>query len=239
VTPVNNSLQTIHQLLGAKFKGRHIRIYEAGGGSMSILPSSILRNAHVTVVDIDEVQLQKNTYADEKLLGDIQTYALPNNSFDLIVCYNVIEHLAAPDHAIKMFFHALRPNGLLFIGAPNPQSFSGWITRVTPHWVHVWYYRVILRERYAGRPGNVPFRTVFHPIVRPARLINYCRLLGFQVIYCKEYQGDQYSRVMKNRPWVGILLNAVVLIATALTLWRRDLTKGDFHVVLEKPSQPG
>jgi len=233
---VNPSLQTVHQLLKTRFNGKNIRIYEAGGGSMSFLQSSFLDKADVTVLDIDEIQLKNNCYADKKILGDIQTYAFPVNSFDLIVCYDVIEHLNAPDEAIRRFFESLAPNGLLFVGAPNPKSFSGLITKLTPHWVHVWFYRYILRVNSAGQPGHVPFRTIFHPIVTPSSLIDFCRKLGFRIVYFKEYQGDQYSRVREQRPFVGILLNATVSVMNALTLWRRDLKNGNFHIVLEKPA---
>jgi len=203
---------------------------------MSFLQSSFLDKTHVTVLDIDEVQLKKNRYADKKILGDIQSYGFPRNSFELIVCYNVIEHLNAPDEAIRLFFHSLVPNGLLFMGAPNPKSLSGWITRFTPHWVHVWFYRFLLRERSAGQPGHVPFRTIFHPIVTPTALIDFCRRLGFRIVYFREYQGDQYSRVAEQRPFVGSILNAAVYVANALTLWRSDLKNGNFHIVLEKLS---
>jgi 2-polyprenyl-3-methyl-5-hydroxy-6-metoxy-1,4-benzoquinol methylase len=233
---INSSLQAVHNLLETRFGGKTIRIYEAGGGSMSFLQSSFLGNADVTVLDIDEIQLKNNCYADKKVLGDVQSYAFPANSFELIVCYNVIEHLNAPDKAIRLFFGSLAPNGLLFVGAPNPQSFSGWITRLTPHWVHVGFYRHILREKTAGQPGHVPFRTIFHPIVTPAALIDFCRELGFKVVYFKEYQGDQYSRVSQQRPLAGMMLNAAVYFANALTLWRKDLKNGNFHIVLEKPA---
>ena len=51
-----------------------LAIYEAGGGSTSFLPLNVLRRAHVTVVDIDEDQIRNNDYAQEAILGDIQTH---------------------------------------------------------------------------------------------------------------------------------------------------------------------
>jgi SAM-dependent methyltransferase len=230
------SLQTVHELLAKRLPEKHLRIYEAGGGSASFIQPHILNIAQVTVLDIDAIQLQKNRYADKKILGDVQTYAFPKNSFDLIVCYNVIEHLSAPDRAIGLFFQALVPGGLLFIGAPNPNSFSGWVTRLTPHWFHVWYYRYILQRKFAGQPGHGPFRTIYHPVVSPEVLNNYCRKLGFRVVYFKEYQGDLFRQLAEQRPFLGMLLNAVVSVANALTLWKKDLKNGDFHILLEKPN---
>ena len=183
------SLQAVHELLTKRVAGNNVRIYEAGGGSASFIQPNILKGANVTVLDIDALQLQKNSYADKKIQGDVQTYAFPQDSFELIVCYNVIEHLEAPDRAIVLFFQALAPGGLLFIGAPNPNSFSGFITRLTPHWFHVWYYKFILGNKFAGQPGNVPFRTVYHPVVSPQTLIKYCEKLGFRVYIFQRISG--------------------------------------------------
>jgi len=146
----------------------------------------------------------------------------------------VIEHLDAPPRALNLFFQALKPGGLLFIGAPNPNSFTGWVTRLTPHWFHVWYYQIVLGRKSAGQPGHGPFRTVFHPVVAPPALVKYCRELGFNVLYFKEYQGDLLRQLGERRPLLGKLLKAVIGIANAFTLWRKDLKNGDFHILLQK-----
>jgi len=232
----HSSLNAVHELFTKRLSGKTVRIYEAGGGSASFIKRDILNRAKVTVLDIDEVQLQKNSYADEKILGDIQTYAFPHNSFELIVCYNVVEHLHAPDKAISLFYEALVPGGLLFIGAPNPNSFSGLITKLTPHWFHILYYKFVLGYKSAGEPGNVPFRTVYHPVVSPNALNQYCEKLGFRVLYFKEYQGDLLRQLTEKRPILGKLLNVFISCANALILWKRDLRDGDFHIVLEKPT---
>ncbi len=78
----------------------NLSLYEAGGGSISFLPSDVLRRAHVTVVDIDEEQLRNNGYAHKTILGDIQTYRFKPGSFDLVICYNVIEHLPDVEAAL-------------------------------------------------------------------------------------------------------------------------------------------
>ena len=236
VTP-GAALREVQEFLAAKFAGRFVRIYEAGGGSASALPLSSLNNRNILVVDIDEIQLRNNEYADTKILGDIQTYAPPPNSFDLITCYNVIEHLTAVDQAIKQFFRALAPGGLLFIGAPNPESLFGMITKYSPHWFHVWFYRVILRRKNAGKPGHVPFPTVYHPIVSPKQLLKFSAQIGFEVVYLNIYIGDNFTKVSETRPVLGSLLNVGVSVLNALTFNKLNLAHGDYHVVLQKPAE--
>jgi len=229
------ALREVQEFLADKFAGRFVRIYEAGGGSASVLPLSSLKHRSIVVVDIDEIQLRNNNYADTKILGDIQTYVPSPNSFDLITCYNVIEHLTAVDQAIKQFYHALAPGGLLFIGAPNPESLFGMVTKYSPHWFHVWFYRVILRRKNAGKPGQVPFPTVYHPIVSPKKLLRFSAQVGFEAIYLNIYIGDNYTKVRETRPIIGGLLNVAMSLLNVLTFNKLNLAHGDYHVVLQKP----
>ena len=230
----DSALRKIREIIENQFRGKNARIYEAGGGSVSCLPISSLGHPIITVVDIDETQLRNNSYADRKILGDIQTYSFPPNSFDLVTCYNVIEHLARPDQAIANFHSSLMSDGFLFIAAPNPESLSGMVTRYTPHWFHVWFHRIIFRNKNAGRPGHHPFPTVFHPIVSPKALLDFCEKLGFEVIYFKQYIGAHYSNIRKTRPIIGGLLHAATNVMNALTFGRRDLRMGDYVVVFQK-----
>ena len=102
------SLLTVHGILEATLPAGSLSIYEAGGGSTSFLPLNVLRRAHVTVVDIDEDQICNNDYAQEAILGDIQTHRFPPASFDLIICYNVIEHVPDVEAALSGFCEALK-----------------------------------------------------------------------------------------------------------------------------------
>lgn len=236
--PSETALRKAQAFLADKLGGRFVRIYEAGGGSASALPLSLLNNRNILVVDIDEIQLDNNKYADTKILGDVQSHEFPPNSFDLIVCYNVIEHLPAADQAIKQFYRALAPGGLLFIGAPNPKSLFGIMTKFSPHWFHVWVYRVIFKRKNAGKPGQLPFRTVYHAVVSPKALFEFCAQLGFEAIYFNLYISGNYTYLTKTRPMLGWLLNVAISLMNALSFYRLDLAHGDYHAILQKPLSP-
>jgi SAM-dependent methyltransferase len=232
--PPDVALREVRDFLANRFRGKPVRIYEAGGGSLSVLPLSSLEKPAISVVDIDETQLRNNIYANNKILGDIQTYVFPPGSFDLVVCYNVIEHLPAVDQAIRQFHHALAPGGLVFIGAPNPGSFFGIVTKYSPHWFHVWFYRAILRHKDAGKPGQLPFRTFYHPIVTPKALMEFCEQVGFEPVYFNLYIGSNYTSLKQTRPIIGTLVTVAVYLMNALTFGRLKLAHGDYHVVLRK-----
>jgi SAM-dependent methyltransferase len=211
-----------------------ISIYEAGGGSISFLPLELLRRAEVTVVDIDVEQLRNNGYAQQKILGDVQTCRFPRDSFDLVICYNVIEHLPDVEAALDRFCEALKPGGLMLIGAPSPQSLSGFVTRHTPHWFHVWFYRHIMGEEHAGQPGQPPFHTLFHPLVEPSRLVASTNARSMNVIYCREYESPRYPEMRAGKPALAFLLDGVAAVLNVALARKADVRNGDYHLVLRK-----
>ena len=170
-----DSLLAVHDVLRRELPQGQLATYEAGGGSCSVLPLDLLDRSQVTVVDIDEDQVRNNTYADEAILGDVQTYSFGRETFDLVICYNVIEHLPHVDAALLNFRDALKRGGMILIGAPNPRSLSGVVTKYSPHWFHVWFYRNIRGIKNAGLPGEPPFPTFFHPLVTLPRLEAFAR----------------------------------------------------------------
>jgi SAM-dependent methyltransferase len=229
-----DSLLRVHEILGAQLPEGVVEVYEAGGGSISFLPPDVLRRAQITVVDIDEEQLRNNGYAQNAILGDIQTYRFKPNSFDLVNCYNVIEHLPDVEAALTGFFHSLKQGGLVLIAAPNPKSLSGVVTKYTPHWFHVWFYRYVRGEKNAGLPGQAPFPTHFHPLVTLSRLEAFAKAHGLQVIYRKEYESPRFPEMRARKPVLATLLDAAAAVMNFVLPGKADVRHGDYHVILRK-----
>jgi SAM-dependent methyltransferase len=228
------SLLAVHGILDTTLPPTGLLIYEAGGGSTSFLPPEILQRAYVTVVDIDEEQIRSNDYAQQTILGDIQTYRFPPGSFDLVICYNVIEHLADVEAALLRFCEALKQGGLILIGAPSPRSLSGVITRYSPHWFHVWFYRYVRGEKQAGQPGHPPFPTCFHPLVTLSNLENFASTHGLQMIYRKQYESPRYPEMRARQPVFAAMLDGVACVMNFLLPGNVDVRHGDYHVILRK-----
>jgi SAM-dependent methyltransferase len=230
-----DSLMTVHEILTVELPAHGLSVYEAGGGSTSFLPPEVLRRSHITVVDIDEDQIRNNTYAQETILGDIQTYHFPPNSFDLIICYNVLEHVPYVEAALAGFFQSLRRGGLILIGAPNPRSLSGVVTKYTPHWFHIWFYRHVIGKKNAGQPGEPPFPTYFHQLVTPSLLEAFARKNGLQVIYRKEYESPRYPEMREYKPLLAALIDTLSVTLNLFLPRKIDVRRGDYHVILRKP----
>jgi SAM-dependent methyltransferase len=228
------SLLAVHGILRAVLPPGKLAIYEAGGGSTSFLPLSVLNRAHVTVVDIDQDQIRNNTYAQETILGDIQSYRFQPETFNLVICYNVIEHLPDVEAALLGFCQSLKQGGLILIGAPNPKSLSGVVTKYSPHWFHVWFYRHVRGDKNAGLPGQAPFPTFFHPLVSLARLEAFAKAHGLQVIYKKEYESPRFPEMRARKPVLAALLDAFAAVANLFLAEKADVRRGDYHVILRK-----
>jgi SAM-dependent methyltransferase len=135
---------------------RPFRVLEAGGGSDNWLP--LPPDSQITTIDISPEQLAQNTYAREKLLGDLQTFDYGPRRFDLIICWDVLEHLERPADAIARFAAILAPGGCLVIKGPLKRTVKGLMTCWTPHALHVAFYRYVLRSPTAGQAGHPPFQ---------------------------------------------------------------------------------
>jgi SAM-dependent methyltransferase len=230
------SLLAVHQVLSAELPPSRLAVYEAGGGATSFLPLDVLRRSHVTLVDIDEEPIRNNDYAQECVLGDIQSHRFPRDSFDLVICYNVIEHLNDVEAALHGFCHALKPGGLILIGAPNPRSLSGIVTKYSPHWFHVWFYRHVRGDSNAGRPGHAPFPTVFHPLVAPSMLDRFAEAHGLETVYRREFESPRFPEMRARKPMLAALIDSFAAALNLLLPTGSDVRHGDYHIILRKPS---
>src|SRR3990172_6860125 len=93
----------INRLLNGK---KSIKALEAGCGSMSNI--NLGSNAYIVGIDVSERQLKNNTIVHEKILGDIQTYELPKSEYDVIFCWDVLEHLSKPQMALLNLVKAVK-----------------------------------------------------------------------------------------------------------------------------------
>ncbi len=56
-------------------------------------------------------------------LGDVRDVDHGDGSFDVVVCFEVIEHVEEPDRVLDELTRLLRPDGLLLISSPNRERY--------------------------------------------------------------------------------------------------------------------
>lgn len=210
-----------------------IKVLEAGGGSLSHI--EFRADKHITVVDISPEQLERNTVAERKVLGDLHEVDLGAGEYDVAVCYDVIEHLENPGVVIRKLSAAVRPGGIVVLAAPNPSSLSGMITKYTPHWFHVWVLRHLFKSKTAGLPGYPPFRTIHHRDIRPERLQDIAVECGMDILFFHTYESQRRDDLRKSSPLFGLLFDCAIMVGNSLTGMK--LEASDMYMVLKRRLQ--
>ncbi len=146
-----------------------IDILEAGCGQRWLLQQELGgKKFRLTGVDLDKdaLEIRKNVRKDldEAIHGDLRSIAFGDRKFDVIYSAFVLEHISGAHDVLSRMTSWLKPNGIIVIEIPDPDSVKGLITRLSPHWFHVFYYRYILGIKTAGHAGHGPYRTYFDPV---------------------------------------------------------------------------
>ena len=72
--------------------------------------------------DFSKYEGEEFAYGELDYISDITNIPVENNSFDVILCTEVLEHVPKPDLAIGEFTRILKSNGLLVLTAPLGSS---------------------------------------------------------------------------------------------------------------------
>lgn len=221
--------QIISGKVNSELRGRkNKKLLEAGCGSASYFTfDDIVKSVGI---DIDDDQIEKNSLMDEKIRGDLETYPLPKDEFDIVVCWDVIEHLSRPQLALCNLFNALRPGGLIILSFPNLLSFKGLVTKLSPFWFHKAFYRLM---KYTSR--NFP--TYLRVAILPNRVLKLAEANGFSVIYRAMGEGGLTRRVRKRFWFLNIIFLSINAVWKLLTFGRYDSLFSDSCVLIMRKSE--
>ena len=193
-------------------------ILDAGCGSRCL--ARYPKHAHVVGIDNCEPAIAQNKQIHEAIIGDIQTHPLPPESYDIVTCIDVLEHLPYPELAIENMWRALKPGGTLLIRAPYLYSVKGIITKYTPHWVHIAFRRYILGNPNAGKPGYPPFRTYLKRSMTPYRVISWIEQNGGDITDFYLRLGNNPYQMREKSIIAHTVFRAVVFAVKLFTLGR-------------------
>ena len=115
---VEEQLANVAEVITQNFiSQKDVRVLEAGCGSYTELklPSTY----KLIGIDISQQQLDRNKILSEKICGDIQTYPLEPQSYDMVISWYVLEHVERPLKALQNFNNASKKNGLIVLALPN------------------------------------------------------------------------------------------------------------------------
>jgi SAM-dependent methyltransferase len=184
------TIEYLEFLRDAIFSAGTVDILEVGGGPQTFVHHP---NARYTVLEFEEDTLATCNYADRKMIGDAQTFDFGSMKFDIVVFWNVLEHIPDPSLALSNVVATVREGGLVIIRGPSLKALKAIITRLTPHRFHVAFYRHILGHKNAGRAGHAPYVVSHSPKAEAEELDRFLDKAGFEKIFGQQYDGDQVA----------------------------------------------
>jgi SAM-dependent methyltransferase len=200
----------------ARKLGCHLSILEAGCGQCWVIDLSGVEYT-LTGVDLDPVALEirktQSRDLDVAIVGDVCSADFPEAEFDVVYSAFVLEHVQRADLALQNFCKWLRPGGLLILRLPERATARGFLTRILPHFAHVWYYRFVLGSKSAGCPGHAPYPTYYHPVIGRKRLH---RFLGARRVAIQASYADGFRR--EGSGMTELITRAILKITSMVTL---------------------
>lgn len=212
-----------------------VRVLEAGCGSASYVHFG--KRVCLVGIDISEKQLERNTVLQEKIAGDIQQYNFPSSSFDIIVCWDVLEHLPRPELALRRFARAVKTNGLVILKLPNVLSVKGLVTKFLPHTFHVLAYRYLYGDKNAGKNDTVPFKTYLRFSTAAEAIKKLCAEEGLHAVYFATWDVTSSGWLRRNK----LAFSAYLMLKGIFKLLSLGLINdSEFILVLQKakPTNP-
>ena len=121
-----------------------MRVLDAGCGDGTISKYEYKKHTKIIIgVDLHE-DLVRNDNVHFAVRGDLEAIPFGRDSFDLILCRYVVEHLEHPERVFREFNRVLRDGGVAIIHDPNVFHYVPLIAWLTPHWLHRGIIRHIL-----------------------------------------------------------------------------------------------
>jgi 2-polyprenyl-3-methyl-5-hydroxy-6-metoxy-1,4-benzoquinol methylase len=94
-----------------------------GAGILAAAEASRVCGVDADPEAIEEARQRVPELAEALSRGDIRELRFDDRSFDLVVCFETIEHVEEPDRALFELRRVLRPDGLLLVSSPNPDVY--------------------------------------------------------------------------------------------------------------------
>lgn len=208
---------------------RELNILEAGCGRMWEF-TALEVPYRLTGVDIDVEALSfrkdEQKDLDQAIEGDLRDIALPDQFFDVIYSSYVLEHVRGAEAVLTNFVRWLRPGGLLILKIPDRDSVHGFVTRITPHWCHVLFYRYLRGQRSAGTRGHGPYPTFYDRILSRRALLNFAQNSALEV---REVCG--YHNYLSS-----LSMSAFIRLMRVLSFGRLQADHENLLFIFEKPA---
>ena len=163
---------------------------DAGCGTGGMLELMERENTGLRTTGIDVGQPPEFRAKAKFINSDVQNTPFDDNSFDVVTCSHVIEHLKEPFIAINELIRVCKPGGMIYIEAPSqrsammPVGFSFWDDPT-----HVRPYTATALARKLRESG-------LEPVEQGVKKSIPALLFGLPYMIIGRMMGDEQARAM-------------------------------------------
>jgi ubiquinone/menaquinone biosynthesis C-methylase UbiE len=116
------------------------RLLDAGCGLGKFFSLDFAKEIGCQITGVDlQRDLTLHHNLDHRVCANLRSLPFANETFNIVNCRLVVEHLAEPEYAFREFHRILKPGGRLAIFTPNLLHYFGLAAWLTPHWFHLWF----------------------------------------------------------------------------------------------------
>lgn len=180
------------------------RVLDLGAGAGIIEHCNFKGLAAVVCgVDLDD-RVLKNPYLDDARLGSAEAIPYDDESFDVVLCNNVLEHLPNPAVVFNEVGRVLKKGGVFIVKTPNKFHYVPILARLTPHWFHKLY------NSLRGRREDDTFPTLYR-VNSKNEIYCYSKAAGLEVEDIRLIEGrPEYLRMTWPTYLTGTLYEKIV-----------------------------
>jgi len=146
--------QRLRLLLGYRQDGRLLEIGCGMGGFLRMVEPHF----EVEGIDISKfaVAALREHFGERVRLGNVEQNILTANQYDVVVVFNILEHLRQPDRSLNRVFASLLPGGWMIGSVPLNGGIAGRVVTRLGNWIdrtHVSTFTPQVWERMFRRAG--------------------------------------------------------------------------------------
>jgi SAM-dependent methyltransferase len=191
--------QEIESLITPKY---HLMDLGAGSGNN---PHMNFRGKVAKVVGVDpHPSVAQNPFLDDARIERGGVIPYDDNSFDIVIAANTLEHVNHPERVFREVNRVLKPGGIFLVKTPNKYHYIPLLSRLTPFSFHRFY------NKLRGLKEDDVFPTRYRAN-DPNTLYHLARLSGFKVISLNLFEGrPEYLRLFWPSYLCGLLFERLV-----------------------------
>jgi SAM-dependent methyltransferase len=173
-----------------QMKGRPGRVLDVGCGRGLLLRAFRQKGCEVTGTEFsdDACRYAREVPGIPVRVGLLEQLRFPDNSYDVVVMWHVLEHISDPRPTLAEVVRILRPGGIFLVGVPNFGSPEAQLTKAD------WFHLDIPRHLSHHTPESLKAALAAAGL-QPARV----------VFFAPEY--DCFSFVQSLLNWLGVRPN--------------------------------